>query len=80
MKKAFLGLLLTTVGLFFVFCNRFNVLELDYQDSNHLEETVDKDTNTFEKNRNSNNKFVDQIDEKINKNYAWVVYKLWQAE
>lgn len=81
MKKTLLGLVLTAaVCLIFTACDSVGVSELNYQNNNHLEETVDKFTDKFEENRNDDNKFFDKLDEKVNKDYTWIVYKLWETE
>jgi len=81
MKKTLLGLLLSAaVCLTFTACDSVDVPELNYQSSNHLEEAADKFTDKLEENRNSDSKFFDKVDEKINKDYTWIVYKLWEAD
>jgi len=81
MKKTLLGLLLSVaVCLTFTACDSVEVPDPDYQGSNHLEEAADKFSDKLEENRNSDNKFFDKVDEKINKDYTWVVYKLWETD
>jgi len=79
MKKTLLGLLLSAaVCLTFTACDSVEVAELDYQGRNHLEETADKFTDKLEEH--SDNKCFEKVDEKINKDYIWIVYKLWEAD